>query len=731
MKKVALTAYILVIASLAVIPFIEKETGNHSLYSSWWFIFLWLLLAIAGTLLLFRKKDSILPLKLAIHGSLLLIFLGAMISNFCKKEGSIHLRQGEWMSEYHDIETDKIYLLPFKIKLDTCSIEYYAGTDAPADYFSKVSVEGKNSYEVLISMNKILKMEGYRFYQSKFDKDGKGVLLWVSYNHVAIWVTYSGFFLLTLSMLFLLFYSNGPFRKLLRYPFLKVAGSILLFLFLLLPDSQAAKTFSKKDASQFSDVLILSNNRIMPLQTFALNFTRKLTGENSYKGYSPEQVLLGWIFYPEEWQYEPMIKVEGQKLEKMFAGKEYVCFVDFFDKWGNYKLYNSGKGNIISAEKAMRETDERVQLIAMLQSGSILKIFPYRQKENLKWRTPVDSLPLSVNETEKIYIRNSLLMIYNAANKGNKEEVALLIKSIKQYQKKQGGELLPSGKKIKAELLYNRIHFLEILYKINLALGVLALFLFVFKIKSEAVYLKKLRWIFILVGGILFLFLTGGILLRAFISGHFPLSNGYETMLFVSWCLLLITLIFSYKLSVIVPFGFLLSGFTMLVASIGEFNSQITPLVPILDSPLLTIHVSLLMFSYALLAFSFLIAVYAIIKYLIHHRQKSYLAMREIVQFGLQTRLILYPAVILLAIGIMTGSVWANISWGNYWSWDPKEVWALITLMVYSLGLHSRTFGILRKPVAFHLFIIMAFSTVLMTYFGVSSLFGGMHSYGN
>lgn len=731
MKKVALTAYLLVIASLVVIPFIEKETGNYSLYSSWWFIFLWLLLAIAGTLLLFRKKDSALPLKLAIHGSLLLIFLGAMISNFCKKEGSLHLRQGEWMSEYHEKETDKIYLLPFKVKLDTCSIEYYAGTEAPADYISKVSIEGKKSYEVVISMNKILKMEGYRFYQSKFDKDGKGVLLGVSYNPFAIWVTYSGFFLLTLSFLFLLFYSNGPFRKLLRYPFVKVAGSILFFLFLLLPDSQAAKTFSKKDASQFSELLILSNNRMMPLQTFALNFTRKLTGENSYKGYSPEQVLLGWIFYPEEWQYEPMIKVEGQKLEKIFAGKEYVCFADFFDKWGNYKLYDNVEGTNISGDKAIRETDERVQLIAMLQSGSILKIFPYRQKENLKWHSPVDSLPLSLNETEKIYIQNSLLLIYNAANKGNKEEVALLVKSIKQYQKKQGGELLPSGKKIKAELLYNRIQFLDILYKINLTLGVFALFLFVFKIKSKAIYLKKLRWIFILVSAILFLFLTGGILLRAFISGHFPLSNGYETMLFVSWCLLLITLIFSYKLSVIIPFGFLLSGFTMLVASIGEYNSQITPLVPVLDSPLLTIHVSLLMFSYALLAFSFLIAVYAIIKYLIHHRQKSYSAMREIVQFGLQTRLILYPAVILLAIGIMTGSVWANISWGNYWSWDPKEVWALITLMVYSLGLHSKAFGILRKPVAFHLFIILAFSTVLMTYFGVSSLFGGMHSYGN
>ena len=735
MKKIALTAYLIVIASLVSIPFIEKETGNHHLYSSWWFILCWLILTVAGIWLLFgQKKQQRSFLQFFLCGSLVLILAGAFITHFCEKQGFLHLRQEDWVNEYYNRESGTVYSLPFNVRLDTFLIEYYFGTQAPADYISRVSIAGDKSYEASISMNKILKEKGYRFYQSSFDKDGRGTVLFVTYNSWGIRVTYTGYLLLTFSLLLLLFCPGGPFRKLFKYPFLKVAGIILLFLFLLSGNCQAAKTLSRKDAEQFSDLLILHNNRIMPLETFAMDFTKKLTGKTSYKDYSSEQVLLGWVFFPEEWQYEPMIKVKGKELRKALSVEEYACFVDFFDKSGNYKLYGIAKKRdetaMLYANNDMRETDEKVQLITMLQSGIILKIFPYRQDNNVRWYAPLDSLPVSVGEIEKIFIRNSLLLIYNAVDHGDSEYADFVLKGIKQYQIGQGREVLPSEKMIRRELLYNKIHFPEILYKINLCIGLLTLFLLFFRIKGKYFYLKIISRIFFFVMGILFLFLTGGIILRTFVSGHFPLSNGYETMLFVSWCIMLLTLIFSCKISILLPFGFLLSGFTLLVASIGALDPQITPLVPVLDSPLLSIHVSLLMLSYALLAFTFLIALYAIIYFFIYHRKSSYCAIRGIVQLALQTRLILYPAVILLAIGIMTGSVWANVSWGNYWSWDPKEVWALITLMVYSLGLPLSPFGILRKPLAYHLFIILAFTTVLMTYFGVSYLLGGMHSYG-
>ena len=93
------------------------------------------------------------------------------------------------------------------------------------------------------------------------------------------------------------------------------------------------------------------------------------------------------------------------------------------------------------------------------------------------------------------------------------------------------------------------------------------------------------------------------------------------------------------------------------------------------------------------------------------------------------SRLMLYPAVLLLAIGIFLGAVWANVSWGTYWSWDPKEVWALVTMIVYGIAFHRNSLPWLRRPLAFHLYLFFAFLTVLMTYFGVNYLLGGMHSY--
>ena len=88
--------------------------------------------------------------------------------------------------------------------------------------------------------------------------------------------------------------------------------------------------------------------------------------------------------------------------------------------------------------------------------------------------------------------------------------------------------------------------------------------------------------------------------------------------------------------------------------------------------------------------------------------------------------ILLYPAVTLLTIGIIIGAIWANISWGNYWSWDPKEVWALITLIIYAIPLHR---GLLQRPRAFHLYCLRAFLSVVITYFGVNLILGGVHAY--
>ena len=220
-----------------------------------------------------------------------------------------------------------------------------------------------------------------------------------------------------------------------------------------------------------------------------------------------------------------------------------------------------------------------------------------------------------------------------------------------------------------------------------------------------------------------FLFHLFGYGLRRYVSGRIPLANGYETMLFLALCIILITLLLCRRFSFVLPFGFLLSGFTLLVSYLGQMNPQITHLMPVLSSPLLSAHVSIIMMAYALLAFMMLNGLYALI--LTHTSQHS----SQLSTLTTLSRLMLYPAVFFLASGIFLGAIWANVSWGRYWSWDPKEVWALITLMIYAVPFHQESIPLLRRPTVFHAYLVLAFLAVLMTYFGVNYFLGGMHSY--
>lgn len=212
--------------------------------------------------------------------------------------------------------------------------------------------------------------------------------------------------------------------------------------------------------------------------------------------------------------------------------------------------------------------------------------------------------------------------------------------------------------------------------------------------------------------------------LRWTISGTIPMANGYETMLFVAWTVMLLSLLLSFRFPIMLTCGFLMSGFFLLVSHISQMDPQITHVMPVLNSPLLSIHVSIIMMGFALLSLTFINAITALTVKLINRD-----ATRQMAALQSLSLLFLYPAATTLGIGIFVGAIWANVSWGEYWGWDPKEVWALITFMVYAAALHLKTLPALRRPVAFHVFMLLAFLTILMTYFGVNYILGGMHSY--
>ena len=232
--------------------------------------------------------------------------------------------------------------------------------------------------------------------------------------------------------------------------------------------------------------------------------------------------------------------------------------------------------------------------------------------------------------------------------------------------------------------------------------------------------------ILILASGFFVLFL---ICLRWYIGGHIPLSNSFETMQFLALCILFLAFFFQRKFFLLLPFGFIFSGLVLLVSVMGASNLQITPLQPVLSTPLLGVHVSVIMIAYTLFGFITCNSIASFLYVFFSKIRKTGKNDNKIVQLYALSRIFLYPAVILLALGIIVGAIWAKISWGRYWGWDPKETWALITLIIYILPLFSKFLPFFKKPLFLHFYMLLAFLSVLMTYFGVNYLLGGLHSY--
>lgn len=199
------------------------------------------------------------------------------------------------------------------------------------------------------------------------------------------------------------------------------------------------------------------------------------------------------------------------------------------------------------------------------------------------------------------------------------------------------------------------------------------------------------------------------------LAGRLPLSNTFETLQFMVIVIGLLLVAAARRNSLLLTLGMLLAGSLSLVAHIVEENPVVTALMPVLHSPWLSLHVSLVMTSYALLCVTFIVAVVALVS------RKRGIAMKRL------SLTLLYPGVWLLGLGICSGAVWANVSWGQYWSWDPKETWALITFLIYAVPLHS-SLPWFRKPLHYHLYMLFAILSVAMTYFGVNFL-NSMHAY--
>lgn len=746
LKRTAFSLLGILLLILTIATILEKIYGtdfvNEYIYSSVPFVILWGVTAITSLLYIIKSKLHRQPVIFLLHLSLLFILAGAFTTWIYGEQGTMRVRQGEQQTSFTDSKGIS-HQLPFSITLNQFEIIYYKGTLAPMDFISHISVADKDCHRQIqgkVSMNHIFSYQHYRFYQSGYSEDNEGSVFSVSHDPYGIGITYAGYTLLLLSTVFFFFSPQSRFRQLLKSPLLHRSLTVILLLFafslnsnFLKANSTSPKVLSREVAEHFGDLYILYNNRICPLQTFARDFTVKLYGSSSYKGLTPEEVLTGWLFYYDSWKNEPIIRIKSNEARKLLEIEgNYARLKDYISTINEYKLEKMmnhiRSGEQVTDKRGIEEADEKFNIINLVCTGAMMKIFPCRNiaGKTLEWYSQSDQLPQDMDNDKWVFIRKSMSYVNEMIVMKKYNDACLLLEKIKKYQQKECDGLLPADNKFKAEKIYNQFDYSKSVAMACICIGLICFIYYCHCMASQKRTSRKAIIILNILLWIVFTYLSAAICLRGYVSNHLPLSNGFETMQFMAWCTLLLTFLLQRKFAMLLPFGFLLCGLTLMVSMLGESNPQITQLMPVLQSPLLSIHVVVIMIAYSLLAFIMLNGVTAVI---LHQSQKE--CKEQIERLQIISQIILYPAIFLLAIGIFIGAVWANVSWGRYWGWDPKEVWALITMLVYALALHPRSLPWFHRTMFFHVFCITAFITVLITYFGVNFLLGGMHSYAN
>lgn len=729
---VVATAIILILITATIV---ESSKGTafvrQHIYTSAWFVVLWAALAVVAAvyIVLRKNKSNISTSVLLVHASFLVILLGAFTSWNMAESGTIHLRQNETTSTMKD-EEGKTKELGFEVSLKNFNVVNYPGTDAPMDYVTTLTA---NTQEIKVSMNNIGSFNGYRFIQSGYDSDMQGTTLGVYHDPWGIGITYTGYALLFISLIATMVSKKTRMRHLYRKA-LSLQGAKAWAVTALLAVSSFATSANAQEmvkidgdiADDFGKICVLYNSRITPINTVATSFVTKLCGKPTWDGLSSNQVFAGWIFDVPYWETVKMIEIKEKKAQELLGiNGKWASFDDFWDSYNNYKLdaplkkaYKDGDTKL---QKQLRDADEKFNIIRMLYGGEMLKMFPYAGKQgHMQWFAPGQPLGnLKLDEKELVFIKKSMDYLAESIITGDKARAEEIAKKIYSYQHVRGKAVVPTKFRIYTETFYNKTNAQRLPVMLYLTLSLLLAIVSTLSLNNGKQ--KKTRLVSSVLTWVMLIHTTLLLTLRWFVSDHLPMSNGYETMQFMAWATLIVTLVMQKRFLPVKQFGPLLSSFALLVAMITDGNPQITQLMPVLQSPLLSVHVMVIMFSYALFGLTALIGLQGLIA---HHRKQE----EKEQQLAALSQFLLYPAVALIAIGIFIGAIWANVSWGRYWSWDSKETWALITMLIYSAPLHA-DIKWLRKAQHMHIYMLLAFLSVLMTYFGVNYFLSGMHSY--
>jgi len=691
------------------------------------------------------------------------------------KEVLIFGQAGRMAKKYHkNINGVDIYLsygskklhLPFELKLEKFELDRYPGSMSPASYASKVILIDKEQNLEMpyrIFMNNILEHRGYRFFQSSYDQDEKGTILSVN-NDPGTLPTYIGYFLLTLGMMWSLFSNKNRFAQLAsrakKAADEKAVGAIIaLGLILGLTPSYAEDlnptiktiiSFNKAHATKFGQLVIQdSGGRMKPMDTLSTEILAKIhrgshINVGKYK-LDSNQVVLGMMVKPEAYRDIKIIYTKNPEINKLIGAAQkskYASFSQFFSDAANMRGYKLAQlvDDAVRKEakhrdmldKEILKIDERVNIAYSVYTGALMKMWPKPNDVNNKWYPTIEALQTFTPENAE-RLRGVAVEYFTsidaALNSGDWTKADAAVEKLAEYQKFYGSEVYPSENRIKAEMFYNKAYIFETLYPFYLLLGfILLIFSFAKIIKPNF----KIDMFSKITLGLLVLFFmshTFGLGLRWYISGHAPWSNGYESMIYIGWATALAGIFFSKRSSIAMASTSILAGLILFVAHLNWMDPQVTNLVPVLNSYWLSIHVAVITASYGFLGLGALLGFIVILLYIIKTKSSEKHISLSIKELNAINEMSLMIGLMLLTIGNFLGGVWANESWGRYWGWDPKETWALVSILVYAVVVHLRFIKSIYSEFNFAVISLLSYSAVIMTYFGVNYYLAGLHSY--
>ena len=749
---------------LAVATFVEKHRGTavamSLVYHSPLFFLLQALLVANFVALVIRRrwlrKGKWAPVL--VHFAFIVILAGAMTTHLFGQEGVMHLREGETSNKMLVRSGDKntVHTLPFSVELKDFTLARYPGSASPSSFQSEVVVHlGTERRTERIFMNNVLDIKGYRFFQTSYDQDEQGTVLSVNSDLAGRRITYAGYALLLVGFVIGLLDRGSRFMRLSRR-LRELRNASLLLLAAVWPLAAEARDdasypfqtvhryrVSPEHAEKFGALPLQSaTGRMMPVNTFSSEILRKLHRSDTFGSLTPEQFLLSLLAMPEVWMRVPLIAVPNAELARHYGLTPGMCaYAEAFDGNGDYRLkdklaaaYGKTPASRTRFDKDLMKLDEQINLFSQLIQCRWLNLFPLEADPAQKWYAPGDDLSVFSGKDSMFVSRVMdwyLSEVQKGLRSGDWTKADEVLGMIQTYQQAKGGAVRVSPQRIRAELKYNRLRPFRHCRVAYLSLGgMLLLFSFLALFCRNRLPVAVLCVLGVGVAAT-FLFHTFGMALRWYIGGYAPWSNSYETMVYVAWASVLGGMLFARRSAVAFALATLLGGIVLFVSGLNWMDPEITPLVPVLKSPWLMFHVAVVVAAYGFFGIGCLLGLANMVLMAVSRPGNVAVLRTRIAELGIVNEMALWVGLAFMTVGTFLGAVWANESWGRYWGWDPKETWALVTVVVYAVVTHLHLAPRFSSPWLFNLSSVVAFASVLMTFFGVNYLLSGMHSYGH